>query len=211
MIVNVIKNHVVKSIQKVRVGFEISAFAGMELSGKSRPYVGTRIGTLSSGLSLMLEAYYPLSSFEEIEGINIEEIEFLEIDPYLYLGLPILSTLIYVGVAPIVIFDVTNTSFILYSTEIFHAKAGFRFGGGEKPSPLLYSSLLPLVIITTLTQAFHRLFSCYFFPFSVFSSPSLKFPIRTLIIFDHSIPRRASHLLYLMVFSFNYRYRYQVF
>ncbi|GEM_PF-1396369 len=160
MIVNVIKNHVVKSIQKVRVGFEISAFAGMELSGKSRPYVGTRIGTLSSGLSLMLEAYYPLSSFEEIE--------FLEIDPYLYLGLPILSTLIYVGVAPIVIFDVTNTSFILYSTEIFHAKAGFRFGGGEKPSPLLYSSLLPLVIITTLTQAFHRLFSCYFFPFSVF-------------------------------------------
>ncbi|MGB4751428.1 MAG: hypothetical protein WBH60_02185, partial [Fervidobacterium sp.] len=44
--------------------------------------------------------------------------------------LPILSTLIYVGVAPIVIFDVTNTSFILYSTEIFHAKAGFRFGEG---------------------------------------------------------------------------------
>lgn len=65
MIVNVIKNHVVKSIQKVRVGFEISAFAGMELSGKSRPYVGTRIGTLSSGLSLMLEAYYPLSSLKK--------------------------------------------------------------------------------------------------------------------------------------------------
>jgi len=114
----------------VSFGFEISALGGMKLSGKNRPYIGARIGTLSGGVSLMLEAYYPLSSFEDVQNVNIAQVRFLEIDPYLYLGLPISSTLIYVGVAPIVIFDIANVSFALYSLELFHAKAGIRFGQG---------------------------------------------------------------------------------
>jgi hypothetical protein len=110
-------------------GFEISAFGGMELGGKNRPYFGARIGTLSGGISLMLEGYYPLSSFEQLEEINIEEIQFIEIDPYIYVGIPLMGTLIYAGAAPIIILDIKNTQFAMYQ-DIFHVKAGVRFGTG---------------------------------------------------------------------------------
>jgi len=109
--------------------FEISILGGMEFGGKNRPYVGVRIGTLSSGISLMLEEYYPLSNIEEVENINIEDIQFLEADPYLYVGIPIFGTLIYTGAAPIVIYDIKNTLFSIYQ-DIFHVKAGMRFGKG---------------------------------------------------------------------------------
>jgi hypothetical protein len=110
-------------------GFEISAFGGMELGGKNRPYFGARIGTLSGGISLMLEGYYPLSSFKQLGEINIEEIQFIEIDPYIYVGIPLMGTLIYAGAAPIIILDIKNTQFAMYQ-DIFHVKAGVRFGTG---------------------------------------------------------------------------------
>ncbi len=91
--------------------FEISVLGGMEFGGKNRPYVGVRIGTLSSGISLMLEGYYPLSNIEEVENINIEDIQFLEVDPYLYVGIPIFGTLIYAGAAPIVTYDIGNNDY----------------------------------------------------------------------------------------------------
>ncbi|AMW32198.1 hypothetical protein SAMN04488510_12034 [Fervidobacterium changbaicum] len=109
--------------------FEISVFGGLELGGKNRPYVGARIGTLSAGISLMLEGYYPVASFEQLEEINIEEIQFVEIDPYLYLGIPLMGSLLYVGAAPIIIYDIKNTEFAMYQ-DIFHLKAGMRFGTG---------------------------------------------------------------------------------
>lgn len=117
-------------LASVSLGFEISVLGGMELNGKGRPYIGARVGTLSGGISLMLEAYYPLSSLEDVQNINVDQVRFLEIDPYLYIGLPISTTLIYVGAAPITIFDVVNTQFMLYSTEVFHVKAGLRSGQG---------------------------------------------------------------------------------
>ncbi|WP_448375640.1 hypothetical protein [Fervidobacterium sp.] len=109
--------------------FEISVLGGMEFGGKNRPYVGARIGTLSGGISLMFEGYYPLSNIEEVENINIEDFQFIEIDPYLYVGIPIFGTLIYVGAAPIVIYDIKNVLFSMYQ-DIFHVKAGMRFGTG---------------------------------------------------------------------------------
>lgn len=117
-------------ISIVGISFEFSVLGGMELGGRNRPFIGTRAGTLSGGLSVMFEVYYPLSSIEEIEGINIEEIRFIEFDPYLYLAIPFFSNLIYVGVAPIIIVDIDNLEFTIYSTEVFHAKAGLRFGQG---------------------------------------------------------------------------------
>ncbi|MEN3042471.1 MAG: hypothetical protein ABDH59_04110 [Fervidobacterium sp.] len=114
----------------IGMSFELSVLGGIELGGRNRPYIGARIGTLSSGISLMLESYYPLGSFQDVEEINIGEINFLELDPYIYLAFPLFTNLIYVGVAPIIIFDVQNLNFLLYSMELFHVKAGFRFGQG---------------------------------------------------------------------------------
>ncbi len=109
--------------------FEISALGGLEIGGKNRPFLGVRIGTLSGGISLMLEAYYPLSDIQEIEEIEVGEIQFLEIDPYLYLGIPIFNTLFYAGAAPIFVYDVVNSGFTFYP-DLFHVKAGARFGQG---------------------------------------------------------------------------------
>jgi len=112
------------------MSFELSVLGGMELSGKNRPYIGARVGTLSAGISLMLEAYYPLSTFEQIQELDFTQIQFVELDPYLYIGIPIGTTLIYAGTAPIIIFDIVKTDFAIYSYELFHAKVGLRFGSG---------------------------------------------------------------------------------
>lgn len=112
------------------LGLELSVLGGMELGGRGRPYIGARVGTLSAGLSLMLEAYYPLSSFEAAGEIRFEDIKVLEIDPFLYLGIPIGKTLLYVGAAPILVFNVDTFEFALYSAELFHVKIGTRFGEG---------------------------------------------------------------------------------
>lgn len=114
----------------IGMSFELSVLGGMELGGRNRPFIGARVGTLSGGISLMLEGYYPISNFEEIENINIGEIRFIEFDPYLYLALPLFTNLIYVGIAPIIIVDLDNFDFSLYSMELFHVKAGLRFGQG---------------------------------------------------------------------------------
>ncbi len=40
-----------------------------------------------------------------------------------------MGTLIYAGAAPIIILDIKNTQFAMYQ-DIFHVKAGVRFGTG---------------------------------------------------------------------------------
>ncbi|MGB9614584.1 MAG: hypothetical protein ACP5KD_02590 [Fervidobacterium sp.] len=112
------------------LSFEFSMLGGLEVGGKNRPFIGARIGTLSGGISLMVEAYYPLPSFEHLQNLNIEEIQFVELDPYLYLAIPLGPTLIYAGASPIVIFDISNTQFSLYSEDLFHLKVGLRSGVG---------------------------------------------------------------------------------
>lgn len=105
------------------MSFEISILGGMELSGKNRPYIGARVGTLSAGISLMLEAYYPLSTFKQLQELDFIKLQFVELAPYLYISIPIGTTLIYAGAAPIIIFDIVNTDFAIYSYELFLCKS----------------------------------------------------------------------------------------
>ncbi|MEM2145637.1 MAG: hypothetical protein QW279_09765 [Candidatus Jordarchaeaceae archaeon] len=132
----------------VAFSFGLSAFGGTELGGRSRAFVGVRVGSVESGISFAPEICYPLSSFSDINSIDTSNIQFLELDPYIFLGIPLGNFLLYAGVAPIVILDTTNFGIALYSTEMFHAKVGAKIGGGF----FLYFEGL-----TTLTTSFATL------------------------------------------------------
>ncbi len=119
----------VLSIFLTAFSIEFSVLGGMELSGKSRQFVGARIGFLDSILGLSIEAYSPVSSFESSTQ-ELQNVEFIEIDPYVLLNLSLGDMKVYTGIAPMVIADIQTGDFGLFSMNMFHAKVGIRYGKG---------------------------------------------------------------------------------
>ncbi len=107
----------------------ISVLGGMELSGKSRQFVGARLTFLNSFLGLDVDVYTPVSSFGS-SAEELQNVKFVEIDPYLLLNLPLGDFKVYAGAAPIIIADIENVDFKLFSMNVFHAKAGLTYGKG---------------------------------------------------------------------------------
>ncbi len=108
---------------------ELSLIGGMELSGKTRQFVGARLAFLDGFIGLSLEVYSPVSSFESSTQ-DLQNVKFVEIDPYLLLNLGMGEIKLYAGVAPIFITNVQTMEFGLFSTSLFHAKLGLRYGKG---------------------------------------------------------------------------------
>lgn len=107
---------------------EVGAMGGMEMEGRNRPFIGAKLGlSTDSGLGLSLEAYLPVSSFATAQE-EIEEARFVEVDPFLLFTLPIGTSRIYAGVAPILIYDMETGDAGLYSDRIVHAKVGVSSG-----------------------------------------------------------------------------------
>jgi hypothetical protein len=108
---------------------QISLVGGMELSGKSRNFVGLKVSFLDDLLGLSIDVYSPVSSFES-SADELQNVELIEIDPYILLNLKLDSLKMYAGVAPIIIADIKTYDVGLFSTSLFHAKVGLSYGKG---------------------------------------------------------------------------------
>ncbi len=103
-------------------GLSIGALVGKEFGGSNRLYVGA---TLNSGglVAVGLDAYYSVTSFETV-GEELQNIQILELDPMLLLNFDLEGASIYAGAGPIIMFDVDNFQFELFSMYIVKAKVG---------------------------------------------------------------------------------------
>ena len=99
----------------------LGVFGGKEISGRERFYLGASLKG-DSIVGLGVDILVPIDSSEVTEGIS--NVNFLELDPYLYLNIDIGNILLYTGIGPISVVDISNFNFTLYSNMTLRGKIG---------------------------------------------------------------------------------------
>jgi len=111
----------VLSFASIFLATTLGVFAGKEIGGRERFYLGATFKT-DDILGIGLDMIYPIASFstatDELSNANS-----LELDPYLYLNLD-LGIKVYAGVGAIVLVDLSTFDFTLYSTKVLRGKLG---------------------------------------------------------------------------------------
>ncbi|MDI3517524.1 MAG: hypothetical protein PWP37_1422 [Thermotogota bacterium] len=106
---------------------EIGVVGGMEIGGRNRPFLGAKLGIGDSGIGISVEGFVPITAFETATE-ELQNVRFVEVDPFLLLILPLGSSRLYAGVAPILVYDIEAGKVGLFSDRIFHAKVGLSMG-----------------------------------------------------------------------------------
>jgi len=106
---------------------EIGVVGGMEIGGRNRPFLGAKLGIGDSGIGVSVEGFVPVTAFETATE-ELQNVRFLEVDPFLLLIIPLGSSRIYAGAAPILVYDIEAGKVGLFSDRIFHAKVGLSMG-----------------------------------------------------------------------------------
>lgn len=100
----------------------LGVFAGKEISGRERIYLGAKLST-GGFLGIGLDLIYPIESFESATE-ELSNAKFFELDPYLLLNLDIGGMVLYAGIGTMATIDTNTFDFLLYSSELLRGKVG---------------------------------------------------------------------------------------
>ena len=117
----------VLSLASVFLATTLGVFAGKEIGGRERFYLGATFKT-DDLLGLGIDVMHPVKDFSTATE-ELSDVDVLELNPLLYLNFG-QDTKIYIGVGPIIIMDIETYDFSLYSKDILRGKAGISMNLG---------------------------------------------------------------------------------
>ena len=100
----------------------LGILAGSEFGGRGRIYLGAK-AELGDEVRIGVDAYLPIESFTTA-GEELTSAQQLEIDPLILVSLPLGKFRLYAGAGPILILDISNMEFGLYSYTTLRGKLG---------------------------------------------------------------------------------------
>jgi len=111
----------VLSLASVFLATSLRVFAGKEIGGRERYYLGASLKT-DDLVGLGIDVMHPTEAFSTATE-ELSKADTLELDPYLYLNFG-QDTKLYAGVGAIVVVDLKTYDFSLFSKDILRGKIG---------------------------------------------------------------------------------------